>query len=568
MNRFYDAAMQIQTGHYNYFQSFFGFQQSGRSVNALYGPLFAYLNGALLLITKTWYRYQIASSFLVLFISGSLMYRLAVKNHVKGYIGIIIAMLYMMSDPVMAWVVGQQFTGWGAAFLPLALLMGTEMVRNKRISIIKLSLAMALLLQVHFMTSLMAALSLVPFFLVALYLSNQRLKLFQQLFLAIGLTVLLTANVWGGMLELSLSNNLLPVAPGIDVSVTAPRVAGQSSGVLASSTASAGVGSGLNTLGVSVPFLLILLAILGYLVFNYKRMPKLTYLITATGVGFLYIASDYFPWHYLAHLLPSVDYIQFPSRFLVVAIVLMLLAFGMCLSNSDGLMISPIIKIGFTVYVLLAVQATSYQELQNGIAAYQSDQVVLPDRNLTISPLKPAKLRAMFNTDNLELAINAFNKPTPDYLPFFVKIHPDQYWVYHPYHLYKSQILTNLKPNNSDKDKQSDTPPVKKVVTDKGLEITWTNPLDHKWWISIPVIKYANTVVLIDGKRVPVDTSSIGKMFIDSKPGINHALIFYQSTWWYYLSVLATLITALALLINPIVKKALIYLKKSKIIKI
>ena len=43
-NRFYDTAKQIQQGSWSYFQSNFSFQQSGRVINAVYGPLFAYLN--------------------------------------------------------------------------------------------------------------------------------------------------------------------------------------------------------------------------------------------------------------------------------------------------------------------------------------------------------------------------------------------------------------------------------------------------------------------------------------------------------------------------------------------
>ena len=45
-NRFYDAAKQIQQLNFSYFQSNYSFQQSGRIINAVYGPLFAYLNGA------------------------------------------------------------------------------------------------------------------------------------------------------------------------------------------------------------------------------------------------------------------------------------------------------------------------------------------------------------------------------------------------------------------------------------------------------------------------------------------------------------------------------------------
>lgn len=49
-NRIYDTYMQLRTGNFNYFQTNFGFQQSGRIINALYGPGFSYILGLLLVI--------------------------------------------------------------------------------------------------------------------------------------------------------------------------------------------------------------------------------------------------------------------------------------------------------------------------------------------------------------------------------------------------------------------------------------------------------------------------------------------------------------------------------------
>ncbi|EQE00311.1 putative cell division domain protein, partial [Clostridioides difficile CD9] len=40
--------MQFKTGNFSYFQTNYGFQQSGRIVNALYGPLIAYILGGIL----------------------------------------------------------------------------------------------------------------------------------------------------------------------------------------------------------------------------------------------------------------------------------------------------------------------------------------------------------------------------------------------------------------------------------------------------------------------------------------------------------------------------------------
>ena len=50
-NRFYETSQQIKEGNFQYFLSIYGFQQSARIVNALYGPFFAYFQGLLVLLS-------------------------------------------------------------------------------------------------------------------------------------------------------------------------------------------------------------------------------------------------------------------------------------------------------------------------------------------------------------------------------------------------------------------------------------------------------------------------------------------------------------------------------------
>lgn len=76
-NRIYDTAKQISTGYWSYWQTNFGFQQSGRVVNAVYGPYSAYLMGALLVVFRSWYHFQLFTTFAVYLIGGYGMYRLA-----------------------------------------------------------------------------------------------------------------------------------------------------------------------------------------------------------------------------------------------------------------------------------------------------------------------------------------------------------------------------------------------------------------------------------------------------------------------------------------------------------
>ena len=69
-NRFYEMSKQINTGNFNYYQSLYGFNSSGRIINAFYGWDFAFVMGLLLSIVKTWTKFQIISSFACTLIAG------------------------------------------------------------------------------------------------------------------------------------------------------------------------------------------------------------------------------------------------------------------------------------------------------------------------------------------------------------------------------------------------------------------------------------------------------------------------------------------------------------------
>ncbi|MHA8137545.1 hypothetical protein ACYATM_00205, partial [Lactobacillaceae bacterium Scapto_B20] len=165
------------TGHYNYFQSFFGYQQTGRVINALYGPLFAYFNGILLLLVGSWFKFQLLTSWLYLMVAGGLMYHLAIYNRVKRWPAVMVSVMYLLSAPMLSWVSGTQFTGLGAMFTPLVMLAGTRMMREDKIQVLPLALTMTLVFQFHLMTSIICAFALVPFFIVAFYYSSARKQL-------------------------------------------------------------------------------------------------------------------------------------------------------------------------------------------------------------------------------------------------------------------------------------------------------------------------------------------------------------------------------------------------------
>ncbi len=79
-NRFYDAAMQMKE-NFSYIISLYGYQQSGRIVNALWVILPIYK--ALVLLSGTWFRYQILSNLLLGTLSATSLYLLMREVKVK-----------------------------------------------------------------------------------------------------------------------------------------------------------------------------------------------------------------------------------------------------------------------------------------------------------------------------------------------------------------------------------------------------------------------------------------------------------------------------------------------------
>ncbi|MBW1604824.1 hypothetical protein [Lactobacillus sp. Sy-1] len=517
MNRFYDAMMQIKTGNYSYFQSFFGFGQSGRVVNAVYGPLFAYFNGLLLLVTKNWVNYQIVSSILLFIISGSLMYHLAVKNRVDRLWALVISVCYMFSTPLLYWINGQQFTAWGAAFVPLLMLCGTNMMNEERIAWIKLALSMTLVLQIHNVTSVISALALIPFFMVGLFKSSNRRKMILDLFKAIGLTLLLSFNVWGGMLELFSSNHLLPVAPDLHLAADSLYFI-----------------HGATRLEYSA-LLMFILAVL-YLVVRWRHISLSTRVIILNGLFFLWIPSHYFPWKLVANLLPAIDsVIQNPIRFLVIPYTLLYLAVGLLLSDRSIKWFRYILA-AITILIMFNEVWKDVQHVKWKNHRFNSDIVLMSNRFTVVNTKDPDKLRAATRSDNPQKILKLATKSTSDYLPVKKKISVYDFSNFSPYYKYRSQIINpGLDANNQ--------------VKNGLMTVKWTNSSSRVKNHQLSVVKYAHSIVTLNGKRLNnVKLTSIGAIIVKGKPGVNRLTIKYSPALWFSSLLMVSIITWIILI--------------------
>lgn len=198
-NRIYDAMMQIKNGNFQYFVSMYGFSQSGRIVNALYGPYIAYLNGFLLLIAGSWFKYQLLSDWFVNVIASFSMMYLLRKNNVSRHYSLLISLLFITTYSISTWTLNQQFMAWGTAIMPLGIAAGTRMIRNlsNQISVFELTMGVTLIIQTHVLSALFLISILAVFFTVGFIKSNNRLKMLRDLLISILFTLVLTCNIWG-----------------------------------------------------------------------------------------------------------------------------------------------------------------------------------------------------------------------------------------------------------------------------------------------------------------------------------------------------------------------------------
>lgn len=175
-NRFYETYSQLKHLNFSWFQSIYGFNQSGRIVNVVYGPLFAYLNGGLLLLVHSWYQYQIVSSIIIYLIGGFGMYRLLKRLSIRPIIAAMMASFYLTVGWMPRWQIGNNTTALGAMLIPYLLMITFDMITdaNRPIRWKKLALLMSLTIEIHLLSALLFMLVLIPAWLYALKIANDK----------------------------------------------------------------------------------------------------------------------------------------------------------------------------------------------------------------------------------------------------------------------------------------------------------------------------------------------------------------------------------------------------------
>lgn len=551
-NRFYDISEQFSTHHFSYFQTNFGFERSGRVINAVYGPLFAYVNGLFVYLLGNWFSYQVLSNFILAFGSGIGMYFLGNKAKVNKNISTLLALLYMNIGSVQSWLDHGNMSGWGAIFAPFVLIEGLNMLQDHQNPVrpFKLMLIMSLLIQTHVLNTIILTIALIPFFIVGVKNSIDPKNTILQLCKAIGGTIALTANVWGAILLVLGNNKIVPNAPHTLIN---DAIHYTSFGTVRHSI-------------LAITALVLIFQCL-YGIFSKKEDPiNLNRFVSIEGAIFLFISSSLFPWKLFQNRFSFLaNYLQFPHRLTVVAYPLLLLGLGLTIKSLDHKDTKIFRNCVIAAVTLILVQnfATNYARLvlrsSNNYASVLDNEkpaTSLPKNYSAsgINKIKSARINVEIPTRGI------FWKNSPDMTEYYYATHyRNQRWRlfemmvklntdYLPeYHMIKSD--TEAKQYYID---QIVKPSLSKAFNTKAgkngqLIVTWDGKRVGR--TRLPLIMYKQSRLTLNGKVVKhLHLSAIGAPTVKQQKGRNTAVLAFIIPIWFKILFIITVISWIILI--------------------
>ncbi|HGF8061483.1 TPA: hypothetical protein QFQ19_002294 [Enterococcus faecium] len=497
-NRFYDAAQQIKHGDFHYFPSLYGFQQSGRIVNAVYGPFFAYLQGLIVLLTGSWFHYQILSNFILYLISGFSMLILLRYVNIRNWVSVPVAVLFMSTYSIQYWSINQGFTSWGTCFYPLCMIPIVDFVLHKKFPVIKVAISVGLMTQIHLLSSIMLALMYIPFYLYYFFNQTEKGKALLQLIKSVLLYFVLTANIWAGLAIVYSGNKILPPFVNREMSQKAIDLDG--------------------SYWLHYPKAFPILILSGFLLFIFFQQKNTLFqkIVLYTSLVFFFLSTSLIPWTTLIEKnVPFISLIQFPFRFFVPFTLLLLLYLALSLNQWSE-------QKWFRLLGILGILIFSAQTIQNlyqHLEKWENETFVSRHTYLFDTP---EEARKTFFSKDMSTSLFVFQKTTPDYLPIYKETKDNKY------DRYNEEILEN------------ETTFIK---THPGglLTIKWKNTGDKT--VHIPVIVYDRTVLQQNGKTLTdYELTDIGTPIVNQQKGINELTLHYRTPIYFYFILSLTLI--------------------------
>lgn len=475
--RIYDAAQQIRTHNFSYFQMNWGFDQSGRIVNAVYGPMFAYLMGFLLLLSGSWFKFQILTGFLISFAAAAGMYQLMKKVNNNLFVDTLVSLVYLCQ--ISWWNQGATFGSISAMMLPYVLLVAVRMIQNwqKPISWLQLGLTMSIVAQIHLMSTLLFTIMLIPFAIAGFCHTDNKKAMIYNFLGAVGITLVLTANVWGALIYFHLHDVMAnPIETNMAISAV-------------------------GWANMSELFWGLAIFQIIYVLFH-LRESLLNNIVTLTGTIFLVISTNLMPWNAIQTAYPVLrSTFQVPRRLMIEAIPLLLLGAGITIKfmvqrdhNDVGTWCAFLI-------VMLLVGFNSKLTVNNFYT------------NTSIQSTMPMQYEARANNNGKIFYYR--NVPAPDYLPQVKNISGTKKAVLYEQDVIKRQYQFEHL-----------------VLPGGRLELKWFSPKISK--VKLPIVMYRDSHLIVNNHVVKhPNRNEIGVPTVNQVKGKNKAILSFQApNWW------------------------------------
>lgn len=538
-NQIYEAEQQIKNRNFSYFMSIYAFHQSGRVINAVYGPILTYLLGALLLAVKSWYRLQVITSFLVYLVAGCGMYWALKKAKVRPWIGALIATIYMTMGWVPRWQMGSNYSAITGMLAPYMLLVIIKMLEEKKLPWIGLAALMTISVESHLLTALLLSLLFLPFWLYGLRKSEEQKRFILDTAKAVAVTIILSLQVILPLLLIS-KTNLLHMPQRMSLIANALHLAQPSRSI------KTGLLIDSNTRDILSRWVLLFFLLQAAAAVILRKKQKFNLAITAYGLLLLFISSKLFPWQLFQTSFLSKD-LQFPSRLVSIAYPLLLLGAGISAEyliawakQHDEAMLQLLLVASLIFFTGSRVKMVNNQIYSNSGWGYmpgvkKSHTTFLGEAN------DPDDFEIVQNTshiDNPGYFIFEAQKIVPDYLAVKKKATTKKV----NYSFFNSVVWKNQG--------------VKKTVISGGrIKLTWTKRQAGKQ--QLPVVTYAQSSLTVNGKKVTnYKKSLVGCPTVLSKQGKNTAILSFNDPCWVKAGI------ALSLLLNILAAIWLIFGKR------
>lgn len=502
-NRFYEILQQIKTNNSSYFQMNWSFAQTGRIVNAVYGPLFGYFMSFLLLLSGTWFKFQILQNYLLFLLGGIGMYYFAKRIKASKLAAILGMILFLVTGYMAYWIPGGTFNSWGAALMPYVLIQGVKMIQSEKeqINWLELGLTMAVVAQVHMLSIIFSICALIPFFIYGLIISKDKKELLVNTIKAILLFFVLTSNIWGSLCFLALTNHLSSTAP-FNVGYYALHI---------------GVGTNKDILRVT---LYLIIAQLFYVLWTHSK-NKINVFITLEGISFLFLSSQLIPWNLITnHFQFIATNLQFPNRFTVIAYPLIFGGIALSLTNFEREWQSKKI-IGFLGF--LAVLVVIIFSLKGNTQRIKQKTTEMMQTSYIVNWSKDK---------NLNLLLSNLPIYPLEYLPLHGKSTVLEQ---------KKLIVNNLVAPNK----------IKKQVLSQGrLKIMWQADKKQKTSL-LPIVMYHQSKLEVNGKNKGQikHYNAIGMPVVKNKVGENEAVLTFVTPHWFTVLLILNLISWVVIII-------------------